>query len=156
MRRLIQQYIEEAATREWPMMAQRAATLTITPQPLVAVLQLTLALNPSSRGQENAQREIVAALENALEARRQRVIVSLSQVNLVKWSCLLVQAISMLLAIAMVHSDNRRSVAIAMGLFASGVAVSVFLILAHDRPFTGEISVGPQPLLQVLPAATTN
>jgi hypothetical protein len=38
-----------------------------------------------------------------------------------------------------------------MGLFASGVAVSVFLILAHDRPFTGEISVGPDPLLQVLP-----
>jgi hypothetical protein len=58
----------------------------------------------------------------------------------------------MLLAIAMVHSDNRGSVAIAMGLFASGVAVSVFLILAHDRPFTGEISVGPDPLLQVLPA----
>jgi hypothetical protein len=62
----------------------------------------------------------------------------------------------MLLAIAMVHSDNRRTAAIAMGLFSSGVAVSVFLILAHDRPFTGEISVGPQPLLQVLPPAKTS
>jgi hypothetical protein len=156
MRGLIQHYIEEAATQEWPMMAERTATLTITPQPLVAALQLTLGLNPSSRGQENAQHEIVTALENALEARRQRIIVSLSQVNLVKWSCLLVQAICMLLAIAMVHSDNRRTAGIAMGLFASGVAVSVFLILAHDRPFTGEISVGPQPLLQVLPAAKTS
>lgn len=133
------------------MMAQRTATLTITPQTLAEALQLTLGLNPSSRGQENAQREMVTALENALEARRQRIITSLSQVNLVKWSCLLVQAICMLLAIAMVHSDNGRTVAIAMGLFASGVAVSVFLILAHDRPFTGEISVGPDPLLQVLP-----
>jgi Protein of unknown function (DUF4239) len=151
MRRLIQRHIEETATQEWPMMAQRTATLTITPQTLAEALQLTLALNPSSRGQENAQREIVTALENALEARRQRIITSLSQVNLVKWSCLLVQAICMLLAIAMVHSDNGRTVAIAMGLFASGVAVSVFLILAHDRPFTGEISVGPDPLLQVLP-----
>jgi hypothetical protein len=26
------------------------------------------------------------------------------------------------------------------------------LILAHDRPFTGDISVGPNPLLQVMPA----
>jgi Protein of unknown function (DUF4239) len=155
MRRLIQRHIEEAATQEWPMMAQRTASLTITPQPLAEALQLTLALNPSSRGQENAQRELVTALENALEARRQRIIVSLSQVNLVKWSCLLVQAICMLLAIAMVHSDNRRTVAIAMGLFASGVAVSVFLILAHDRPFTGEISVGPEPLLQIIPEAKT-
>jgi hypothetical protein len=40
---------------------------------------------------------------------------------------------------------------IAMGLFATGVAVSVLLIASHDRPFTGEISVGPDPLLQVLP-----
>jgi hypothetical protein len=156
LRGLIQRYIEEAATQEWPMMAERTVTLTIAPQPLAEALQLTLALNPSSRGQENAQREIVTALENALEARRQRIIVSQSQVNLVKWSCLLVQAICMLLAIAMVHSDNRRTAGIAMGLFASGVAVSVFLILAHDRPFTGEISVGPQPLLQVLPAAKTS
>ena len=62
-----------------------------------------------------------------------------------------VQAICMLVAIAMVHSDNRRTVAIAMGLFATGVAVSALLIIAHDRPFTGEISVGPDPLLQVLP-----
>jgi Protein of unknown function (DUF4239) len=155
MRRLIQRHIEEAATQEWPMMAQRTASLTITPQSLAEALQLTLALNPSSRGQENAQREIVTALENALEARGQRIIVSLSQVNLVKWSCLLVQAICTLLAIAMVHSDNRRTVAIAMGLFASGVAVSVFLILAHDRPFTGGISVGPEPLLQILPEAKT-
>jgi hypothetical protein len=57
----------------------------------------------------------------------------------------------MLFAIAMVHSDNRRAVAIAMGLFASGVAVSVLIILAHDQPFTGEVSVGPAPLLQVMP-----
>jgi hypothetical protein len=61
----------------------------------------------------------------------------------------------MLIAVAMVHSDNRRAVAITMGLFASGVAVSVFLILAHDRPFTGEISVAPDPLLQVLPEGKT-
>jgi hypothetical protein len=39
---------------------------------------------------------------------RSRIIVSRSEVNLVKWSCLLVQAICMLIAIAMVHSDNRR------------------------------------------------
>jgi hypothetical protein len=25
------------------------------------------------------------------------------------------------------------------------------LILAHDRPFTGELSVKPDPLLQVMP-----
>jgi hypothetical protein len=42
----------------------------------------------------------------------------------------------------------------AIGLFATGVATSVLLITAHDRPFTGEISVGPGPLLQVMPDAS--
>jgi hypothetical protein len=27
----------------------------------------------------------------------------------------------------------------------------MLLILAHDRPFTGEISIKPDPLLQVMP-----
>jgi hypothetical protein len=40
---------------------------------------------------------------------------------------------------------------IALGLFATGVAASMLLILAHDRPFTGEISIKPDPLLQVMP-----
>lgn len=51
----------------------------------------------------------------------------------------------------MMHSDNRRSSAIALGLFATGIAFSVLLIASHNRPFTGEISVGPEPLLQVRP-----
>jgi hypothetical protein len=38
-----------------------------------------------------------------------------------------------------------------MGIFATGVAASVLLIASHDRPFIGELSVGPDPLLQVMP-----
>jgi hypothetical protein len=40
-----------------------------------------------------------------------------------------------------------------MGIFVTGVAASILLILAHDRPFTGEISIKPDPLLQVMPEA---
>jgi hypothetical protein len=29
----------------------------------------------------------------------------------------------------------------------------VLLILAHDRPFTGDVSFSPEPLLQVMPEA---
>ena len=71
IRRLIRRHIEEAATQEWPMMARRTATLTITPPPLAEALRLTLGLETSSRGQENAQREIVTALGNTLDARQQ-------------------------------------------------------------------------------------
>ena len=62
------------------------------------------------------------------------------------------QAVCPLLAIAMVHSDDRLASVITMGLFGIGVAASLLLILAHDRPFVGDLAVGPNPLLQVMPA----
>ena len=89
------------------------------------------------------------------DARRQRIIISQSQVNLLNWSCLFMQAACALVAIAMVHSDNRLASIIAMGIFATGVAASMLLILAHDRPFIGEISIRPDALLQVMPEIGT-
>ena len=112
-----------------------------------------LSLSPRSDGQVVAQRELVASLQNALEARRQRIILSRSSINWVKWTVLLVQAGLTLLTIAMVHSDNRAANRIIMAIFATGVGVSVVLIASHSRPFTGELSVDPAVLLQVMPEA---
>ena len=150
-RTLVRDHIEDIATREWPMLAHQSASLRFTPPNLAKTLQLTLTLAPQAEGQKTAQREIVTAIENALDARRQRILISQSQVNAVKWSCLLLQAVAALIAIAMVHSDNGPAAAITMTLFAIGVAASVLLILSHDRPFTGEVAVGPTPLLDVMP-----
>src|SRR6516225_3804640 len=151
LRSLIRSYLTDAVAQEWPMMARGTATLHVIPYSLAESLRLTLALTPSSQGQQIAQREITTALENALDARRQRIIISHSQVNWVKWLCLGLQAACALIAIAMVHSDNRLTSAITMALFGIGVAASLLLILAYDRPFTGELSVGPKQLLQVMP-----
>ena len=135
------------------MMARRTATLQVIPGALAEALQLTLALSPGTPGQQIAQREITAALRNALDARRQRILISQSEVNLTKWSTLVLQALCALVAIAMVHSDNRLASLIALGLFATGVAAAALLIAAHDRPFIGQVAVGPEPLLQVMPEA---
>jgi hypothetical protein len=151
LRTLIREHIEQAVKQEWPMMARRAATLTIAPRSLGEALVVALGLAPGNLGQQTAQREITTALESALEARRQRILVSRSEVDAVKWACLIFQAICALAAIAIVHCDNRLASAIALGVFATGVAASVLLILAHDRPFIGQISVRPEPLLQVMP-----
>ena len=64
---------------------------------------------------------------------------------------LVLLAALILLTIAIIHSDNRMTAAIAMTIFATGAAACVVLIASHNRPFTGEISVGPEVLLQVMP-----
>ena len=151
LRDLTRRHIEEAVKYEWPMMAKRSASLSVTPLPLAEELQLVLTLTPHSEGQASAQREIVGALESAIDARRQRIICSRSGVNWVKWSALLLQAFCTLATIAMVHCDNRGAGLAAMGLFATGVAVSIVLIASHDRPFSGGVSIRPDLLQQVMP-----
>ena len=151
LRSLVRRHIEEIVTREWPIMVRHTATIHVSPPSLVEALQQTIALSPNNPGQQIAQREIVTSIENALEARRQRILVSQSRVNLTKWACIFLQAACALLAIAAVHIDNRLASTISLGVFATGVATSILLILAHDEPFAGQISVGFQPLLQVMP-----
>jgi hypothetical protein len=152
LRALLRDYIADMVTAEWPAMARQSATLRTSPPTIDEALRLTLALIPASSGQQVAQREMAVALENLLDARRQRVLLSRSQVNGIKWLCLMVQAACVLLTIALVQSGDRLASLMSLWLFASGAAVCVLVILAHDRPFTGQLSVGPGPLLQVMPS----
>jgi hypothetical protein len=153
LRHLIRGYIQQAVSQEWPAMSRQDATLAIAPAGLVEALRLMLSLTPQREGQVVAQREMLASLESVLDARRQRIILSRSSINWVKWTVLLVQAGLTLITIAMIHSDNRAANRIIMAIFATGVGVAVLLIASHSRPFTGEISVGPTVLLQIMPEA---
>jgi hypothetical protein len=151
LQELVGKHIQEVATNEWPAMANGHATLTLAPASLAEALRLSLTLNAQTPGQMAAQREIVAALQAALDARRQRIILSHSEINPVKWMTLLAQAGLTLITIAMVHSDNRAANRIILTIFATGVAAAVILIASHSRPFSGEISVRPTVMLQVMP-----
>ena len=147
---LIDRHIEKAVNEGWPAMAQHRATLSNLPTALTEALHDTLTIEPADASQRIAQSEMVKAIRTALDARRQRIVVSESTVGRVKWAGILLQGICTLIAIAMVHSDNRLTCAIAMTLFASGMALSLLLIAAYSRPFTGEISVRPDLLKQVI------
>ena len=152
LRTLIARHIDKSVNEEWRAMAEQRASLSMPSAPLIEALQRVLTYTPINDGQRTAQREIASSLEKALDARRQRIIVSQSTVSSVKWAGLLLQAFITLIAIAMVHSDNRLTCAIAMTLFSTGVALSILMIAAYNRPFTGDISVTPELLQEVVPS----
>jgi hypothetical protein len=151
LRELVRRQIQETTTVEWPAMANQNIELTRPPAALVGALSLALAQTPQHEGQAVAQRETVHALQEALDARRQRIIISRSTINWVKWWGLILEAILTLLAIGMVHSDNRSTAGVAMGIFATAAAVAALMVASHARPFTGEVSVGADVLRQVMP-----
>jgi len=155
LRTLINRHIDEAVNREWPAMAHQRLTLAALPTALVEALHLTVSLKPQDEAQRIARREIVAALHRAADARRQRIVISQSTVGPVKWAAILLQGLCALIGIALVHSDNRLTCAIAVAIFATGIALSSLLIAAYGAPFSGDISVGPELLQQVVPSGTS-
>jgi uncharacterized protein DUF4239 len=150
---LINRHIDVAVHQEWPEMAHQRATLSPLPTALIGAL--ALAMKPADDGERAAHPEMVRALNTALDARRQRIVISESAVGAVKWVGILLQGLCTLVAIAMVHSDNRRACAMTLMLFATGIALSVLLIAAYSRPFMGENSVKPELLKQVIATAVT-
>ena len=86
---LIDRHIEEAVNKEWPAMARQGATLSTLPTALIEALHDMLALKPTDDSQRIAQSEMVKALHTALDARRQRIVVSQSAVGTVKWAGIL-------------------------------------------------------------------
>jgi Protein of unknown function (DUF4239) len=147
---LVNRHIDETVNKEWPEMAQQRATLATLPTALIEALHDTLALKPADDSERVAQAEMVKELHTAFEARRQRIVVSESALGTVKWVGILLQGLCTLVAIAVVHSDNRLARALTLTLFATGIALSVLLIAAYSRPFN---SVGPDLLKQVITSA---
>jgi len=151
IRVLMRRQITSEVDSEWPAMAHRRLTLTVIPPLLGGALRLALELRPGSAGQVVAQRELVGALENALDARRQRIVISQSRVNWAKWAGIGMLAVLTLFAIAFVHAGRPATMAIALTVFATAAAAAVILIVSQDRPFGGPFGVKPALLEQVTP-----
>jgi hypothetical protein len=151
IRALVRRHIQDAVSEEWPAMSRQQTTLPMITAADTQALELALSILARTEAQTIAQREVISAVRNAVEARRERIIISRSKINWVKWTVVLLLAFLIVLTAAIIHCDNRTTAAIAMGLFSTAVAACVILIASHNRPFTGEISVSPDLLIQVMP-----
>ena len=129
-------HIVTSAKEEWPAMAQGRAVIAM-PTALRTALQDILA-PPTTDDSEKAA--LIGALQKALEARRQRIVISQSTVSGVRWLGLCLTGLCVLIGIALVHHDNRRNCRVALALFATGMAASILVVAAHSRPFNSAIS----------------
>ncbi|MBN3756541.1 hypothetical protein G3N95_26640 [Paraburkholderia sp. Tr-20389] len=62
------------------------------------------------------------------------------------------EALRSVVVMSAVLPQKAQSEPLLLVCFRRRLQPTMLLILAHDRPFTGEIAVTPEPLLQVMPA----
>jgi hypothetical protein len=111
-----------------------------------------LSFVPAQPGQQLAQQRALVALEQALEARRGRIMLSQTVIAPIQWIVIFTLAALVLPTIAMVHIDRPVTTAINLFIFSSAVAACLALLMVCDRPFAaGGNTVEPAALREISP-----
>jgi hypothetical protein len=146
-------YARGAAEHEWPAMAQQVnmddPLYAISDRALVSLIA-ELSREAVTPGSSVVSMMLLPQVFEARGARLARLTLSSAGLSGVQWFALLALMAGMLVGVALVYNDDHAGTqAIAMNLCALAGAVAFFVVLAHDRPFVGVISVSPRPLLQL-------
>ncbi len=147
----VKDYLHFTDTEDWQAMARGHANLRRPPPGLTDAMHAVLAANLSGSGQQISQQRIVIAIQQALEARRQRILLSEASIETTQWVTIFILATLMLIGIRIVHAD-RIAAAANLFIFASAVAACLVLLMVSDRPFSaGGITLQPGALHEVAP-----
>ena len=152
VRQAVQRHLDFIESEEWPAMASGRATLQSIAVELAEAMTALLSFAPVQSNQRLAQERALVAIEHALEARRNRVLLSQAEIAPVQWAVILVLATLILVTIALVHIDRRLAMGVTLFIFSTAVAICLVLLLVYDRPFgAGGFTVGPTVLRAVVP-----
>lgn len=143
-------YLHFIETEDWPAMAEGRGNLRKLPSGLTDAMAALVSFTPATAGQQVAQQRAVVAVEQALEARRNRILLSQTIISPIQWIVILVLDALVLFTIAMVHVDRRATTAVNLFIFSTAVAACLVLLMVYDRPFaTGGNTLQPAPLREV-------
>jgi len=132
---------------DWPAMLRGQEDIRQTPQGLPDALTILLSYVPQQPGQQLAQSRAVAAIEQVLQARRSRILLSEAAISPAQWIVIIVLDSLILLTIGTVHAARYTAAAVNMAIFSTAVASCIVLLMINDRPFnTGGIAVQPTAL----------
>jgi hypothetical protein len=150
VRAAVRQYLRFIDADDWPAMTQGRANLRRTPPGLTDAMKALLSFVPLEPGQQVAQERAVIAIEQALEARRHRIVLSQATISPIQWLVIFLLDVLILLTIAFVHLNRRATAVVNLIIFSTAVACCLVLLMIHDRPFSaGGITIQPDALRDV-------
>jgi hypothetical protein len=142
-------YVEGVVEDEWRSMAQgkRAPRVQSAARDLV---KLYASYEPKTESEKVFYAESVHKLNELLELRNLRIGASKSGLHGVLWLVLIIGGAATVAFPLFFGSENLRSQIIMTSLLSVVIALILFLILAYDYPFTGDISIKPVAFTEVL------
>lgn len=100
---------------------------------------------PATEGQKLLHAETLRAYNLMIEARRLRLDAMLTRLPGMMWFVILLGAMISLSSCFFFKVDDVRLHCVLVVLLATFIGLVIFMIAALDRPFHGELGLGPEP-----------
>jgi hypothetical protein len=149
--RAVSAYARAATEVEWPMLARRRHS-DETSQDLDRLLGLLAGRSfGDSLGPAVHARLLAQAME-VREARDQRIGLSQTHVNPLKWLGMAFLGFITMLSVAAVHVTKPRAALVAILLFAAAAGPTAAIVLIQGNPFQQPTTVTPAPIAALIRA----
>jgi hypothetical protein len=145
LRRAVSQYAHQVAYVEWPYVAKHLEEDPGTSRELNTVWKAVTQLKTTATQAELARRA-VDDITQANVNRRERIDQSGSQLPTPLWIVVLAGGVLTIGFCYFFSLENVRAQAAMISILAALIALSVFVILALDLPFSGDVAVQPAAL----------
>jgi hypothetical protein len=149
----VKAYARQVLDVDWPAMVRKVHftdNLYDNSEKILIDLVEAVAREAVSPGAIANASMAVGQVVEVRSARLQRITLATQGVSGPQWVAMLLIACVAMLALATIHNHDARAQLVAMAIYTGAVSAAFFVILAHDRPFVGQISVGAQPIAQLL------
>lgn len=134
-----------ASADEWPMLAQRSTSPEVVAR-ADALLMLLASPEIDQAAGRNVQALMLRKVSEMRDERDQRVALSQTHVNPLKWLGMGFLGLLTLLSIAVVHIDRPRAALVATLLFALAAAPTAAIVLIQGNPFQHPTDVTSTPI----------
>jgi len=146
----ITEHVNFIITRDWPAMENAKANPKTEPVGLTKAVAAIFSFTPNGADQQLGQQRALGAVEQAFEARRNRLRLSEAEIETVQWAVVCVLAILILMTTAMVHIGRPAALSMSLVMFSTAIAGCLVLLLANDRPFAaGGITISPAAFREI-------
>ncbi|MDQ3058144.1 MAG: DUF4239 domain-containing protein [Pseudomonadota bacterium] len=135
----------QASAAEWAQLARRQSSAQV-PERADELLQLLAGREIAKATSQNVQALMLRKVSDIRDQRDQRIGLSQTHVNPLKWLGMAFLGLVTLLSLAAVHVDNPRAALVAMVLFALAAAPTAAIVLIQGNPFEQPSAVSPAPI----------
>lgn len=146
---VLRAYRQAIIEDEWKTMAQ--GKMSLQAETLIRKLwALYVSYQPQTAAEQSFFDESVRKLNLLRELRRQRIMDSRTGVQPLLWFVLAAGGISTISFTFFFGAENFRAQLGMVTLLAITISLILFTMLSMDFPFTGSVSISPEPFQQIL------